>query len=150
MKIWFGWNHKYLQMKIIFQKDFCLSILWFLSLCSIIIASRAFSNASLGTSILYDSNLIMEFYIFWVWISVSNGTGQCNFLGQRDRNSFLVPGQRDKLKILPRDGILTACPVPGRPAGQKWKKKHWKNGIFFSMISCFRTSFPVLERPLLN
>ena len=35
---------------------------------------------------------------------VSNGTGQCNFLGQRDRSFFIVPGQRDKLKILPRDG----------------------------------------------
>jgi hypothetical protein len=26
--------------------------------------------------------------------SVSNWTGQCNFSGQRDRNSFLVPGQK--------------------------------------------------------
>ena len=26
---------------------------------------------------------------------VSNGMGQCNFLGQRDRSSFIVPGQRD-------------------------------------------------------
>ena len=26
---------------------------------------------------------------------VSNGTGQCNFSGQRDRSSFVVPGQRD-------------------------------------------------------
>ena len=26
---------------------------------------------------------------------VSNGTGQCNFSGQRDRSFFLVPGQRD-------------------------------------------------------
>ena len=25
--------------------------------------------------------------------SVSNGTGQCNFSGQRDRSSFIVPGQ---------------------------------------------------------
>ena len=36
--------------------------------------------------------------------SVSNGTGQCNFSGQRDKSSIIVPGQRDnKLKILPRD-----------------------------------------------
>ena len=28
-------------------------------------------------------------------IRVSNGTGQCNFLGQRDKSSFIVPGQRD-------------------------------------------------------
>ena len=27
--------------------------------------------------------------------SVSNGTGQCNFLGQRDRQQCFVPGQRD-------------------------------------------------------
>ena len=41
------------------------------------------------------------------------GTGQCSFSGQRDRSSFIVPGQRDngtkgqrdKLKILPRDGM---------------------------------------------
>jgi hypothetical protein len=26
---------------------------------------------------------------------VSNGTGQCNFSGQRDRSSFIVPEQRD-------------------------------------------------------
>ena len=28
-------------------------------------------------------------------VRVSNGTGQCNFLGQRDRQNFFVPGQRD-------------------------------------------------------
>ena len=26
---------------------------------------------------------------------VSNGTGECNFSGQRDRSSIIVPGQRD-------------------------------------------------------
>ena len=26
---------------------------------------------------------------------LSKGTGQCNFLQQRDRSSFIVPGQRD-------------------------------------------------------
>ena len=31
---------------------------------------------------------------------VSNRTGQCNFSGQRHRNSFIIPGQKDKLKIL--------------------------------------------------
>ena len=30
------------------------------------------------------------------YTSVSNRTGQCNFSGQRDRSSFIVPGQRDK------------------------------------------------------
>ena len=47
----------------------------------------------------YDHGVVMT--------SVSNGTGQRNFSGQRDRSSIIVPGQmrrRDKLKILPRDG----------------------------------------------
>ena len=39
-----------------------------------------------------------------IWDRVSNEMGQCNFSGQRDRSSIVVPGQRDKLKILPRDG----------------------------------------------
>ena len=30
-----------------------------------------------------------------IWSGVSNGTGQWNFSGQRDRNSIIVPGQRD-------------------------------------------------------
>ena len=30
----------------------------------------------------------------WVQSSVSNGTGQCNFSGQRDRSFIIVPGQR--------------------------------------------------------
>ena len=55
-----------------------------------------------------------------VFISVSNGTGRCNFSGQRDRYSYLVPGQRDNGTCSKschgtgRDGILTACPVPSR------------------------------------
>ena len=67
---------------------------------------------------------------------VSNGTGQRNFLGQRDRNFFLVPGQRDNgtsskfCHGTGRDGILTACPVPSRD----------------TITSCFRTSFSALSR----
>ena len=30
-----------------------------------------------------------------VYTRVSNGTGQCNFSGQRDRQKNFVPGQRD-------------------------------------------------------
>ena len=30
-----------------------------------------------------------------VYTRVSKGTGQCNFSGKRDRNFFIVPGQRD-------------------------------------------------------
>jgi hypothetical protein len=75
---------------------------------------------------------------------VCNGTGQCNFSGQRDRNSFLVPGQRDNgtssksCHGTERDGILTACPVPSRdvPRDRNERKSVEKMG-FFSMISCF-------------
>ena len=72
---------------------------------------------------------------------VSNGTGQCNFSGQRHRNSFIIPGQRDNgtsskfcrgmgQPVKTWDGtwdgtwfwyfatgwagILTPCPVPSR------------------------------------
>ena len=72
--------------------------------------------------------------------------GQCHFSGQRDRSFFIVPGQDE----------------PGQPI--KIRDKTWKgtitnflsksrtgqgrdNHYFFSIISCFRTSLPVLERP---
>ena len=49
-----------------------------------------------------------------------------------------------------RDGILTACPVPSRDVPRdRNERKNIDKMAFFSMISCFRTSFPVLERPLL-
>ena len=49
-----------------------------------------------------------------------------------------------------RDGILTACPVPSRDVPRdRNERKNIVKMEFFSMISCFRTSFPVLERPLL-
>ena len=37
------------------------------------------------------------------WTRVSNGMRQCNFSGQRDRLSLLVPGQRDNGTYLSRD-----------------------------------------------
>ena len=50
---------------------------------------------------------------------VSNGTGQCNFLGQRDRSSFIVPGQRTtgqaKTLAKRRDG-------PGQPKSRTGRK----------------------------
>ena len=81
---------------------------------------------SITTMIIMAS--VVEYH-FRVHTRVSNGTGQWNFSGQRDRSSFIVPKQRDngtevpslprdkettkgqqrdKLKILPRDG-------PGQP-----------------------------------
>ena len=41
---------------------------------------------------------------YLTWTSISNGTGQWNFSGQRDRSSIIVLGQQDKQKLLPRDG----------------------------------------------
>ena len=35
----------------------------------------------------------------------------------------IVPGQRDKLKILPRDGTGRDSQNPGRDAGQKWTEQ---------------------------
>ena len=75
-------------------------------------------------------------------VSVSNGTGQCNFSGQRDRSSFIVPGQRDngtssKSLTTRRDGILTACTVPSRNIpGQK--EKRIKNTILEKQRSLSR------------
>ena len=90
----------------------------------------------------FFGNKTLYFYQFGLRnkaeISVSNGTGQCNFSGQRDRSSFIVPGQRDNgtssksCHGAGRDGIFywLSCPVPGH--------NHFQ---FFPMISCFRTSF---------
>ena len=67
-----------------------------------------------------------------IWTRVSNGTRQYNFLGQRDRSFFLVLGQRDNLKILPRDGTgrdsqNSRRDGPGQPKsgmgrGTKWDR----------------------------
>ena len=51
---------------------------------------------------------------------VSNGTGQCNFSGQRDRQNFFVPGQRDtgtEVPSLSRDkaqNLATGRDGPGQ------------------------------------
>ena len=75
-------------------------------------------------------------------------------------------GHQDKLKILPQDGTsrdslsksgtgrrtgqgtrqsLLFCQNPGRDV----VREDTGQSLFFSMISCFRTSFPVLERPFM-
>ena len=58
---------------------------------------------------------------YLVGTRVSNGTEQCNFSRQWDRSSFIVLGQRDKLKILPRDGTGRDSQNSGRdrPGQQK-------------------------------
>ena len=89
---------------------------------------------------------------------------QCNFLGQRDRSAFIVPEQRDNRTSLKscygtgrpeqpvkiwdgtRDGkTIFFCQNPGRDVVREGAGQ----SLFFSMISCFRTSFPVLERPFM-
>ena len=96
---------------------------------------------------------------FYVKTSVSNGTGQCNFSGHRDRSFFVVPGQRDNgtsSKSCHGTGRAgTACQNLGRDAG---RDNHYfsikiRDGTiimiscFRTSFFCFRTSFPVLERP---
>jgi hypothetical protein len=86
-----------------------------------------------------------------VHTSVSNGKGRCNFSGQRDRSSFIVPGQRDNgtsSKSCYGTGRDFLQAVPSRPRTFQdtitFNFVH-KMHYFFPMISCFRTSFPVLE-----
>ena len=63
---------------------------------------------------------------FDICTRVSNGTGQCNFSGQRDRQNFFVPGQRDtgtEVPSLSRDkgttgqaqNLATGRDGPGQP-----------------------------------
>ena len=82
------------------------------------------SKLLLGGKLLLDTFSVVS-------SRVSNGTGQCNFLGQRDRSSFIVPGQRDNgtsqkscqgtgragtAKI--RDGTGRDSQNPGQDTGQ--------------------------------
>ena len=90
---------------------------------------------SFGLHNRYRGVIDMGHVLNLVYTRVSKGTGQCNFSGKRDRNFFIVPGQRDigtEVPSLSRDkgtsskschgtgraGIFWDCPVPGRPAGQ--------------------------------
>ena len=50
-------------------------------------------------------------------MSIFQRDGTAQLFGTTGQKFLPCPGtkgQRDKLKILPRDGILTACPVPSR------------------------------------
>ena len=87
-----------------------------------------------------------------VWHRVSNGTGQSNFSVQRDRQKFLsrdkgtigqnflhCPGtkrQRDKLKILPRDGTGFWQAVPSQDVPRdRSERKIVKKGDFYYFFS---------------
>ena len=69
-------------LEILKKKSICLI---FIQLCKIEKKIKSFSFNKAVT--------LLEFCT--VLCRVSNGTGQCNFSGQRDRSSFIVPGQRD-------------------------------------------------------
>ena len=94
---------------------------------------------------------------FCTW--VSKWTGQCNFLGQKDKSSFIVLGQRDNgtssksCHGTARDGILNRLsrPVPGRPGTKSlpnWQKKvkiNFKNSKFFFFKNCIFLFFKKCE-----
>ena len=77
---------------------------------------------------------------------VSNGTGQCNFLGQRGRSFFIATdkgttGQAQKLakgREGTWDGTITIF-----LSKSGWDRDRTEQSLFF----CFRSAFPVLERP---
>ena len=86
-------------------------------------------------------------------LRVCNGTGQCNFLGQRDKSSFNNGTSSKSCYCLGRVGIayqnpgrtwdgttLFFCQNPGR------NRDGTGQSLFFPITSCFRTSFSVLER----
>ena len=74
---------------------------------------------------------------------VSNGTGQCNFLGQRDRSSFIVAGQSDN-GTSPRSCHRTgqagkACQNRGQDVG--WDNHYFSVKIRGMKINNFVTCF---------
>ena len=92
---------------------------------------------------------------------VSNGTGHSNFSGQRDRQNFFVPGQRDNgtssKSCLGKGRAGTVCQNPGRDMGRdnyyfSVKIRDGTIAIFFlwfsfyNIFSCFRTSFSAVSR----
>ena len=89
----------------------------------------------------------VDFWKLRICVSVSNGTGQCNFSGQRDKVPSLsrdkgTKGQRDKLKILPRESQN-----PGRDAGQSWKgRSKTEKGCSETENVCSKTENVVLKQ----
>ncbi len=105
---------------------------------------------------------LTKFLIFWLpwhpWVcirsSISNGTGQCNFSEQRDRDFFVVPGQRDNgtsSKSCHGTGRAgTASHNPGQDAGQDnhyFSVKIWSRTgelLIFAVLKCpFSTLEPL-------
>ena len=126
------WNQRYLHLLEMQKKLYILQrirsrlcVLYFLSILSRLVLTRQTDWAILQNFIFF----MMKYTV--IHTSVSNGTGQWNFSGQRDRSSIIVPGQRDNgtsqkscqgtgrigtAKI--RDGTGRDNQKPGRDAGQ--------------------------------
>ena len=107
--------------------------------------------------------------VFMLATRVSNGAGQDNFSGQRDRRFFIVPGQKDngisstfchgtlhgteRTRIAcqicdkTRNGTITFFHQnPGRDAGLDGIITIFSyNILFWNIFSYFRTSYSVLE-----
>ena len=88
----------------------------------------------------------------YVRVSVSNGTRQCNFSGQRNRSSFIDNGTGSKSCQGPgRAG--TVCHNLGRDEGRDNHQFSVKirdgtgtgQSLIFPTIFCFRTSFSCLR-----
>ena len=112
-----------------------------------------------GTTLTSSLVLDLPLMIGYPHSRVSNETGQCNFLGQTDRSSFIVKGQRNKLKILPWDGAgqdslskygtghgteqsLFFCQNPGRDRDGTGQLLFFSyDFLFYNISSCFRTYF---------
>ena len=87
--------------------------------------------------------MFLECYVECVYTRVSNGTGQCNFSGHRDKENVLVPGQRDNgtssksYHGTGRDGILTGCPVPSRDVPRDKINNHFAHLCLFKIKKIF-------------
>ena len=100
-----------------------------------------------------------------VWNRVSNGTGQCNFSGQQDRQNFFVPGQRNNGTEVPslswnkgtmgqaqnpatgRDGPEFWQAVSSRPGtsnGTEVKEKLLKKGDFYFFSDYFEIATTII------
>jgi hypothetical protein len=115
---------------------------------AVLFTETTVSNHTVGVK-SYQNSLKTLSLLRTVRTRVSNTTGQCNFLGQRDRSFFIVPGQRDNLKILPWNGTgrdSKSISGTGRGMGQSLLCcQNPGQDYFFPTISCFGTSFHVLE-----
>ena len=114
-----------------------------------------------GTTLTSSLVLDLPLMIGYPHSRVSNETGQYNFLGQTDRSSFIVKGQR-KTSSKSYHGTGRARTVYQNTGRDTGRNNHYfsvkirdgtgtgrDNCYFFPMISCFITSLPVSEHTFL-